>query len=420
MRPLDFFRLPEVMGLLERAALSAGTPLSLHFVERNQEGTRVLGWGSCAACRHVNAIREGRLSCRLSRTAAASAAAGQGRPIPFICHMGFACVSVPALPDSGFVLTFGPYCPAGEDQGLEYDARQGLSALLEDEVMVFPETLDDIHRAPAASVPAVADWTLDSLSRVWTECAAEETRAAETQETVEPPKTPDRPRKRKPTSPPHAFHYPAAEIAAALSRGEIPLARTLLKTALAEGKPRKRLKSAESRARVTAAVSAILEAATRAGLPAQEVGSLYQDMLTVLETAESEPEMLNTGMKVLAALGRKAKKRLTPKAGLEALEVLVADSLLDGVTLGEVAAKLGETPSAISHRLRRNYGMSFTEYTSRIRVDRAKELLRRTKLSATAIAGRVGVRDQSNFGKLFKKYEGMSPLDYRRKYGGGK
>jgi len=33
------------------------------------------------------------------------------------------------------------------------------------------------------------------------------------------------------------------------------------------------------------------------------------------------------------------------------------------------------------------------------------------------VAQRVGIRDQSNFSKLFRRFEGMSPLEYRQQYG---
>jgi two-component system response regulator YesN len=96
---------------------------------------------------------------------------------------------------------------------------------------------------------------------------------------------------------------------------------------------------------------------------------------------------------------------------------LVEARLVEGVTLNEIAAELGQTPTAITHRLQRGYGMSFSQYLGRLRVEKAKELLRRTQLPVSAIAQRVGLSDVSNFGKLFRKFEGMAPLDYRQRFG---
>jgi len=100
------------------------------------------------------------------------------------------------------------------------------------------------------------------------------------------------------------------------------------------------------------------------------------------------------------------------------LNRLVMSRLPGKITLNEIAAELGQHPTAITHRLQRKFGMSFSEYVGRIRIDKAKELLRRTRLGAGEIARRVGTSDASNFSKLFRKLEGMSPLEYRKLFGG--
>jgi two-component system response regulator YesN len=87
------------------------------------------------------------------------------------------------------------------------------------------------------------------------------------------------------------------------------------------------------------------------------------------------------------------------------------------VLLKDIAAELGQHPTAITHWLQRKFDMSFTEYVGRIRIDMAKELLRRTHLGVGEVAQRVGIDDTSNFSRLFRRHEGMSPLDYRKRLG---
>ena len=43
--------------------------------------------------------------------------------------------------------------------------------------------------------------------------------------------------------------------------------------------------------------------------------------------------------------------------------------------------------------------------------------MRRTKLGVSDVARRVGIADNSNFAKLFRRYEGVSPQEYRERYG---
>ena len=99
------------------------------------------------------------------------------------------------------------------------------------------------------------------------------------------------------------------------------------------------------------------------------------------------------------------------------LNRIVLERIPGPVTLAEVARQLGEHPTTLTHRLQRKFEMSFSEYVGRLRVDKAKELLRKTRLGAGEVARRVGTSDPSNFSKLFRKYEGMSPSEYRQRFG---
>ena len=51
---------------------------------------------------------------------------------------------------------------------------------------------------------------------------------------------------------------------------------------------------------------------------------------------------------------------------------------------------------------------------TRRKVERAKELLRSTPDSVSAIASALGFLDVSYFVKLFKRFEGVTPLTYRK------
>jgi AraC-like DNA-binding protein len=178
------------------------------------------------------------------------------------------------------------------------------------------------------------------------------------------------------------------------------------------------------RARIVAAVAAALEAAERARLDTGRTHSAWPRLPEDLAAARDERALLDAGMRVLglvggpkAAPGRPAGQAVHPRTTYGELNTILLERLADGIELREAAENLGEKPPTISKRLRRKFGMSYEEYLSRLRVDRAKELLRRTRLSAADVARRVGIRDQSNFSKLFRKFEGLSPTEYRERFG---
>jgi len=59
-------------------------------------------------------------------------------------------------------------------------------------------------------------------------------------------------------------------------------------------------------------------------------------------------------------------------------------------------------------------GLTFMSYLSRIRMEKAKQLLRETDLSVSDIARQVGYNDPNYFSRVFRRTEGVSPLVYRR------
>ena len=56
------------------------------------------------------------------------------------------------------------------------------------------------------------------------------------------------------------------------------------------------------------------------------------------------------------------------------------------------------------------------EYIQRVRVEAAKKKFEITTLNINEVMYQVGYNDEKAFRKTFKKYTGLSPLEYRRKY----
>jgi len=82
--------------------------------------------------------------------------------------------------------------------------------------------------------------------------------------------------------------------------------------------------------------------------------------------------------------------------------------------LTEVAKTVAFTSAGnLSRLFRQHHGVSFQAYLQKLRLEKAAELLRTTKLPVTSIARRVGYRDVSRFGQHFKRLYDLSPANYR-------
>lgn len=83
--------------------------------------------------------------------------------------------------------------------------------------------------------------------------------------------------------------------------------------------------------------------------------------------------------------------------------------------LTEVAAQIAFTsPGNLSRLFRQQHDLGFQAYLQKLRLEKAAELLRTTRLPIARVAKRVGYLDVSRFGQHFKRRHGRTPAAYRR------
>jgi len=89
------------------------------------------------------------------------------------------------------------------------------------------------------------------------------------------------------------------------------------------------------------------------------------------------------------------------------------------IALDTLAQRAGLEPRTFLRRFRRATGMTTTAYCQQLRVGRARELLQASRLPLERVAWEVGYSDPGAFRKVFTRVVGLSPGDYRRRFGGG-
>lgn len=83
------------------------------------------------------------------------------------------------------------------------------------------------------------------------------------------------------------------------------------------------------------------------------------------------------------------------------------------LTLGRIACEVQVSANYLSSVFSQNMRMTFTEYVTDKRIDKAKKLLRSTDLATAEVAAQVGYKDSHYFSFVFKKTQGVSPREYR-------
>lgn len=81
--------------------------------------------------------------------------------------------------------------------------------------------------------------------------------------------------------------------------------------------------------------------------------------------------------------------------------------------VSDYAALLNISPNHLNKSVKTITGKSPTRWIDETIVLEAKVLLSQTRFTISEIAAEVGIDDQSYFTRLFKKYEGMTPKEFR-------
>ena len=85
-------------------------------------------------------------------------------------------------------------------------------------------------------------------------------------------------------------------------------------------------------------------------------------------------------------------------------------------TVDEISSKFGIGRRTFERRFKKSTGNSVIEYIQRVKVEAIKKQLESGRKTINEIIFEIGYNDINAFRNVFKKYTGMSPVDYRRKY----
>jgi AraC-like DNA-binding protein len=91
----------------------------------------------------------------------------------------------------------------------------------------------------------------------------------------------------------------------------------------------------------------------------------------------------------------------------------VASHQSDPIKLEQIARALNVSKYHFCRSFKHATGLTFVEYLSRVRIEKAKILLHNNNLRVSEIAYEVGFQSITHFNRIFRKLVGYSPTEYR-------
>jgi len=92
----------------------------------------------------------------------------------------------------------------------------------------------------------------------------------------------------------------------------------------------------------------------------------------------------------------------------------INNNLESGVTANMVAKQLNLCERYLYKLFKQKHGVTLKEYIDNLKVEKAKILIKKTDLSFTEIAKKVGIEDVFSFSRFFKNKTGYSPTEYKK------
>jgi len=93
----------------------------------------------------------------------------------------------------------------------------------------------------------------------------------------------------------------------------------------------------------------------------------------------------------------------------------IAQNHEEDISLGQVAKAVNTSTFHFCKMFKKATGLHFTEYVSRVRIEKAKNLLLNPNLRVSEIAYQVGFQSLTHFNRVFKRIMGQSPKTFREK-----
>lgn len=92
----------------------------------------------------------------------------------------------------------------------------------------------------------------------------------------------------------------------------------------------------------------------------------------------------------------------------------IKDHLHEHLDRSTLANSISISPAYFSVLFKKHTGLTLTDYILKLRLDRAKEILRDSSMKVSDVARIVGFADPYYFTRMFKKEIGLSPREYRK------
>lgn len=164
-----------------------------------------------------------------------------------------------------------------------------------------------------------------------------------------------------------------------------------------------------------AAITLFCRAAIEGGAKPDDAYNLSEVLLQQLEktqTVKEIQEVFQLAETMFAHMVHNARAKNRPYQ-IETCRNYIGENIFRKISVAEVAAHVDLHPNYLSRLFAEYEGVNLKDFIQREKVNAACYMLRFSDKSVSEIALNFGYRSQSKFTEIFRKWQAMTPIEYR-------
>lgn len=146
--------------------------------------------------------------------------------------------------------------------------------------------------------------------------------------------------------------------------------------------------------------------------PEQENLDLYNQYARLRHIGSFQEWLVDSATAFMTRMEKRNSERAV--SSTEAAKQYIQDHLSEDLSLEAVSAKVFLSPKYLSKLFKEEIGVTYTDYVTGQRMERAKALLEKNNMTVEQIASTVGYATTAYFIKKFKEMHGCTPGNYLR------
>ncbi len=159
--------------------------------------------------------------------------------------------------------------------------------------------------------------------------------------------------------------------------------------------------------------------AIRGGMDVEEALSLSDSYIQKCELMNTLTHLTNLQYRMVMDFTERVERirhGKTPSKLIIDISNYIQHHLSDSITTEDIANHLFISRSRLSTKFKAETGINLNVFIMQEKIEEAKRLLRYSDKTLLAISSYLGFSSQSHFTRVFKKYTGLPPTEYREKH----